>query len=96
MEDMRTLLRGSLGESLRAMREEDRLAAAWHVVCGKTMADRGCVVGYADGVVRVEVGNAAWLRQMMSMNEQLTREIGRISGVKVREIHFESKKKDVR
>lgn len=59
------------------------------------MADRGGVVGYVDGVVRVEVGNAAWLRQMMSMQEQLTREMERISGMKVREIHFESKKKDV-
>lgn len=96
MEDMRTLLRRSLGESLRAMREEDRLAAAWQVVCGKTMADRGSVVGYADGVVQVEVGNAAWQRQMMSMQGQLASELGRISGVKVREIHFERKRKDVR
>ncbi len=77
MEGMRDLLRGSLGRSLHGMRDEDKLAAAWPVACGKAMAERG------------EVADGAWLRQMMSMQGQLAGEMGRIAGVQVRGIHFE-------
>ena len=92
MEGIRDLLKKSLSQSLNSLREEDRLAAAWPVACGKTMAERGTVVGYADGVLRVEVENGAWLQQLMSMRGQLAREMARIAGVRVREIHFELKR----
>jgi hypothetical protein len=92
MEGMRELLKGSLGQSLRAMRDEDRLAAAWPVACGKTLSGRGTVLDYANGVIRVEVTDATWLRQMMSMRGQLIGELARIAGVRVSEIHFEMKR----
>lgn len=92
MEAMRELLRGSLRSSLGGMREEDRLAAAWTVACGRTMAEHGAVVGYAAGVVRVEVADLMWMRQMTSLGGVLEREMARISGVPVAAIHFELKK----
>jgi predicted nucleic acid-binding Zn ribbon protein len=91
MEEIRDLLKKSLGQSLNSLRDEDRLAAAWTVVCGKTMAERGTVVGYNDGVLRVQVENRAWLHQLMSMRGQLAGEMARIAGVMVSEIHFEMK-----
>jgi predicted nucleic acid-binding Zn ribbon protein len=93
---MRDLLKASLGESLGALPAEDRLVAAWPVACGKAMAGRGAVIGYADGVVRVQVGDGAWLRQLTSMRGQLARGMARISGVPVSEIHFEMKRNDTR
>jgi hypothetical protein len=96
MEGMRDLLKGALGRSLAGLSEEDRLAAAWPVACGKTMAERGTVIGYAEGVVRVEVADVAWLRQLVSIRGQLAREMARIAGVRVTEIHFESKRNDRR
>lgn len=96
MEDMRTLLRGTLGRSLQAMRPEDKLAAAWPVACGKAMAERGTVVGYVDGEVWIEVQEGAWLLQMMSMQGQLAGQMGRIAGVKVSRIHFKVKRGDAR
>ena len=96
MEGMRDLLRGTLGRSLGALPDEDKLAAAWPVACGKAMAERGTVVGYADGVVRVEVADEAWMRQMMSMRRQLAGTMAQISRVKVTEIHFEMKRNDGR
>jgi predicted nucleic acid-binding Zn ribbon protein len=96
MEGMRDLLRATLGRSLGALSDEDRLAAAWPVACGKAMAERGTVVGYADGVVRVEVAGEAWMRQMMSMRKQLAGTMAQISRVKVTEIHFEVKRNDGR
>ena len=88
MEGMRTLLRGSLKKSLVAMGDEDRLAAAWTVVCGRALCARGEVAGYAEGVVEVEVVDAVWLKQMRGMRAQLERELGAIANVPVREIRF--------
>jgi hypothetical protein len=89
LEGMRDLLKVSLRRSLGALSDEDRLAAAWPVVCGKAMAERGAVVGYMDGLVRVEVEDGPWLRQLVSMRVQLAGEMARIAAVGVREIHFE-------
>jgi predicted nucleic acid-binding Zn ribbon protein len=91
MEGIRDLLKKSLSRSLNSLRDVDRLAAAWPVVCGKTMAERGTVVGYNDGVLRVQVENRAWLHQLMSMRGQLAGEMARVAGVMVSEIHFELK-----
>ena len=92
LEGMRDLLKGSLGRTLAALSDEDRLAAAWPVACGKAMAERGTVLGYVDGVVRIQVENRVWLRQLMSMRGQLAGEMARIAGVRVSEIHFEMKR----
>ena len=92
MEAMRDLLRGKLRVSLRGIREEDRLAAAWTVACGRAMAEHGAVVGYEAGVVRIEVADAVWMRQMISLGGVLEREMARIAGLPVSAIHFELKK----
>jgi predicted nucleic acid-binding Zn ribbon protein len=91
LEGMRDMLRGSLGKSLQGLHEEDRLAAAWPVACGKAMAGRGRVVGFENGVVRIDVDDGAWLRQLISMRRQLAGELSRISGVTLSEIHFEKR-----
>jgi hypothetical protein len=93
MEAMRDVLRGSLGRSLRGIGDEDRLAAAWTVACGCAMANHGRVVGYADGVVRIEVADQTWLRQMISLHSVLERELARIARLPVRTIEFELEKK---
>ncbi|MCU1321989.1 MAG: hypothetical protein JWM43_1638 [Acidobacteriaceae bacterium] len=91
MEGMRGMLRGVLGRSLRAMPEEDRLAAAWPVACGSAMAGHGEVSGYDGGLVRIVVTDKAWLQQMQSMSGVLQRELGKIASVAVTGIHFEVK-----
>jgi len=88
VEGMRAVLRGALGKSLGALGEQDRLLAAWTVVCGRALSDRGAIAGYAEGVVEVEVVDAVWLEQMRGMRAQLLRELGTIAKVPVREIRF--------
>jgi hypothetical protein len=93
MEDMRAVLRGSLGRSLQAMGEADRLAAAWPVACGRAMAQHGEVAGFFEGTVTVAVSDSAWLSQMMSVRSILKNDLARIARVNVTAIHFEMKKR---
>ncbi|HEY4382741.1 MAG TPA: DciA family protein [Acidobacteriaceae bacterium] len=90
---MRDVLRGTLGRSLRGIGEEDRLAAAWTVACGCAMADHGRVLDYEAGVVRIEVADPVWLRQMLSLRSVLERELARVAGLKVTAIEFVPVKK---
>jgi hypothetical protein len=92
METMRDLLRGSLKRTLGGIRDQDRLAAAWTVACGRAMAEHGAVVDYAQGIVRVEASDPMWMKQMISLGAVLQRELARISGLPVAAIHFELKK----
>jgi hypothetical protein len=66
----------------------DRLAAAWTVACGCAMADHGQVAGYESGVVRIEVSDPVWQRQMISLRSTLAREMARIAGLPVTAIEF--------
>lgn len=91
MEAMRDVLRSSLGRSLGGIGDVDRLAAAWTVACGKAMAGHGAVTAYEAGVLRIEVADAMWLRQMNSLRSVLEREVARISGLAVAKIDFELK-----
>jgi hypothetical protein len=88
---MRDLLRGSLGRSLSALDDVDRLATAWPVVCGRAMAEHGEIVAFVEGVVHVQVSSGPWLRQMMSTRGQLQHELARVASVAVTGIHFEMK-----
>ncbi len=88
MEGMRSLLRGALGKSLLVLGDEDRLAAAWTVVCGRPLNERGSIAGYEHGVVQVEVVDTVWLRQMTGMRKQLIRELAEIADVSVTDVRF--------
>jgi hypothetical protein len=92
MDNMREMLKRNLARSLDALPAVDRLNAAWPVACGKAMADRGEIVGFADGVVEVQVRDAVWLEQMLSMRGVLEAELAKIAGVKIAGIHFELKR----
>jgi Dna[CI] antecedent, DciA len=92
MEDLKALLRSTLAESLKALNDEDRLAAAWPVACGRVLASHGAVVGYERGVVRVEVVGRAWMREMMTLGKRLEQDMTRLSGVPLTKIDFQVRK----
>lgn len=96
LQGMRDILRGTLGRSLRGMEDESRLAAAWTVACGRALAGRGTVVGYAGGVVRVEVEDGLWLSQMISIRAALARTLAEASGLPVHGVDFVLKGRHIR
>ena len=91
MDSMRNILRQSLGRSLASMPELDRLTAAWPVACGKAMATRGHITGFAGGIITIRVDDNAWLDQMRSMRGALQQDLARIAQVPATGIHFESR-----
>ncbi len=92
MENMREMLRRSLGRTLGTMPALDRLTAAWQVACGSAMARRGVITGFEGGVLRVEVHDPGWFDQIRGMQAVLEHEVARIAEVKLVGIHFELKK----
>jgi len=92
MQGMRDMLRSTLGQSLRDLSPADRLLAAWPVACGSAMAAHGELGELsADGVLHVTVRQTEWLETFRSMRSVLASDLGRIAGVRVREIHFENR-----
>jgi predicted nucleic acid-binding Zn ribbon protein len=91
MQNMREMLRSSLGRSLGTLAALDRLTAAWPVACGPALARRGEIVSFEDGVLRIVIADPAWMDQMRGMQAMLERELARIAEVKLGGIHFELK-----
>ncbi len=93
MQGMRDLLRSSLGRSLRDLRQEDRLEAAWPVACGSALATHGSIQSLDDaGVLHVLVSGRDWMQSFLSMKAVLQNDLGRIASVPLTGIHFEVKK----
>ena len=87
---MRDVLRGTLGRSLRALSDEDRVAAAWAVACGPALAARAEVLGLdEDRVLHIRVLQPGWRDQFAQMRTRLTDDLRRIAGVRLQTIHFE-------
>ena len=94
LEKMRELLKGSLGRALEGLSDEDRLAIAWPVACGKAFADHGAVLGFTAGLLQVQVDDPTWRQQFFTVQGKLAADLTRIAGVKVTGIHWELKGKN--
>jgi hypothetical protein len=90
MQHMRDVLRGSLARSLRELPDEDRLAAAWPVACGSSLANHGTISHLdAGGTLHIRVDTAVWMKQFLQMRSALCNDVGRIAGVRLNGIHFQ-------
>jgi hypothetical protein len=61
---------------------------AWPVVCGSAVADRTRVLGFAEGILRVEVADADWRRELSSLAPRYLASINKYSGTPVKRIEF--------
>lgn len=92
MDAIRNVLRGSLARSLHALSDQDRLELAWVVVSGPSLAARSHVIGYADRIVTVEVGEYPWLEVVRNSDKDLIRELTRVAGLPVAELNLIAKR----
>lgn len=88
LESIRTGLRNVMKDLLRAQPLEEAARMAWPVVCGKDVAARTKAVVFADGVVTVEVPDAAWRKQLTSLASRYISAYEALLGHVVKEVRF--------
>lgn len=71
----------------RAPASESALLA-WPVVCGSTVADRTRALSFSDGILRVEVADAGWRRELASLAPRYVAAINKYSATSVKRIEF--------
>jgi hypothetical protein len=74
--------------SLRRVPQSEAPLLAWPVVCGSVVAGRTRALEFADAVLRVEVPDAGWKREMQGLAPRYLAQLNRYAGQKVERIEF--------
>jgi hypothetical protein len=61
---------------------------AWPLVCGSVVAERTRALEFANSVLRVEVPDAGWKREMQNLAPRYLATLNRYAGQKVERIEF--------
>jgi predicted nucleic acid-binding Zn ribbon protein len=88
MQHAGTTLKKIFAETLRREAGEDAPLLAWALACGTKIAEKTAAVGYADGVLTVEVPDAAWQHQLQGLHQQYLAALKPISAQPVNAIRF--------
>ena len=88
MEHVRTGLRNIMADLLRSRPAEEAVALAWPIVCGKEVAERARAVSFREGVLIVEVSDAAWREQLGSFGPRYVNGFKELLGPVVKEVRF--------
>jgi hypothetical protein len=62
--------------------------AAWPLVCGSGVAERTRALDFAEGVLRVEVADAGWRRELQALAPRYVAAINRYTTESVQRIEF--------
>jgi Dna[CI] antecedent, DciA len=77
-----------VADSLRRVPRGDAPMLAWPLVCGSVVAGRTRALEFADAVLRVEVPDAGWKREMQSLAPRYVAALNRYAGQNVDRIEF--------
>ena len=67
---------------------EESPLLAWPVVCGSAVAERTRALSFSDGVLRVEVADAGWQRELGALAPRYLATVNRYSATAVQRIEF--------
>jgi hypothetical protein len=74
--------------SLRRVPRDEAPILAWPLVCGSKVAERTRALDLACSVLRVEVPDSGWKREMQSLAPRYLAVLNRYAGQKVERIEF--------
>jgi hypothetical protein len=74
--------------SLRHVPRGEAPILAWPLVCGSKVAERTRALDFTGTVLRVEVPDAGWKREMQSLAPRYLATLNRFAGQKVERIEF--------
>ena len=88
MEQAGTGLEKIVVGSLRRVPPAEAPLLAWPLVCGSVVAERTQALEFSNAVLRVEVPDAGWKREMQSLAPRYLATLNRYAGQKVERIEF--------
>ena len=88
MEHARSGLQKIVADSLRRAPAEEAAVLAWPLVCGTAVADKTQALDINDGVLRVQVPDAAWRTQLLGLATQYVAAVNQFTSHNVRRINF--------
>ena len=74
--------------SLRRVPQGEAPLLAWPLVCGSAVAERTRALEFVGAVLRVEVPDAGWRRELQGLAPRYLAQINRYAGQKVERIEF--------
>jgi hypothetical protein len=74
--------------SMRRVPQGEAPLLAWPLVCGSAVAERTRALHFADAVLRVEVPDGGWKREMQSLAPRYLAMLNRYSGHQIERIEF--------
>lgn len=74
--------------SLRRVPQSEAPLLAWPLVCGSAVAERTRAVEFAGTVLRVQVPDSGWKRELQGLAPRYLAQINRYAGQKVVRIEF--------
>ena len=83
-----TTLKKIFADTVRREAGDDAPLLAWPLACGAKIAEKTSAIGYADGVLTVEVVDAAWQQQLRGLYTQYLAALKPISVQPVKAIKF--------
>lgn len=61
---------------------------AWPVACGSAVADRTRALSFSDGILRVEVADTGWRRELANLAPRYVALINKYAATSVKRIEF--------
>ncbi len=75
-------------DALRRAPAEELPVIAWPFVCGPRVASRTRVLDFVDGILRIEVPDAAWRVQLLDFASEYLRALNELAPQRVTSINF--------
>jgi len=90
MEPARAGFQKIVAEILRRAPAEDVAGIAWHIACGRTVAEKTEVVDFCEGVLRVRVPDETWRANLAGFVPRYRELLNTMLSKKVEKIEFVS------
>ncbi|PYX71068.1 MAG: hypothetical protein DMG72_17665 [Acidobacteria bacterium] len=88
MERATATLEKIVAASLRRAPAGEGPVLAWPLACGSTVAQRTRALDFAQGILRVQVPDEGWCKELRALASQYLALINRYSGESVKRIEF--------
>lgn len=88
MEHIRQTLQQIVVDAVRRAPAEDVPLLAWPLACGAAVAEKTRALAFADGELLVQVPDAAWRAQLLSLTGEYLRQLREITDGRIQRLRF--------